>query len=92
MPGQLIERILAEWREGERLLRQLPPADPDRETVRMTLACLREKHAKLSEMKGATSECLADCADSVEQAHRVIVGVHNRHADLGREAGRASPH
>ena len=41
MAQQAIAQALAAWREGERLLNQLPPAPLDRESVALAVRCAR---------------------------------------------------
>ena len=50
MSAQLIEIALAEWREGERLLRDLPRSDPDHDKVRVAVIRLRQTYKRLSEL------------------------------------------
>jgi hypothetical protein len=78
MPAQLIERALAEWREGERLLRDLPRVDPDHETVRLAVIGLRETYQRLSELTSDSRDQLADCTDRIDRAHEAIEAVRGR--------------
>jgi hypothetical protein len=75
MPAQLIERALAEWREGERLLRDLPRLDPDHETVRMAVIRLRETYQALTSTSAHSSDLLDRCRAQIDAAHEVIVMV-----------------
>jgi hypothetical protein len=75
MPAQLIERALAEWREGERLLRDLPRLDPDHETVRLTVIRLRETYRTLTSASADSMDLLEKCRAQIEAAHDVIVAV-----------------
>jgi hypothetical protein len=78
MSIQLIERALAEWREGERLLRDLPRLDPDHETVRIAVIGVRETYATLTAMTVQTADTLAECRDNIDRAHDAIVRARAR--------------
>ncbi len=75
MPAQLVERALAEWREGERLLRDLPRIDPDHEGVRRAVMSLRDMYQDLTDTSSATKEQLDRCRTQIEAAHEVITRV-----------------
>ena len=78
MPAQLIERALAEWREGERLLLDLPRVDPDHETVRMEVVRLRETYQRLSALSSDSHDQIEECRSSIEMAHEIIRRVRVR--------------
>jgi hypothetical protein len=78
MPAQLIEKALAEWREGERLLKDLPRLDPDHETVRMAVIGLRDTYTQLSRLNSDATDQIADCRRSIERAHEAIVRVRTK--------------
>ena len=78
MPAQLIERALAEWREGERLLLDLPRVDPDHETVRLEVIRLRETYQRLSALSSDSHEQIEECRSSIEMAHETIRRVRLR--------------
>lgn len=84
MPAQLIETALAEWREGERVLRDLPRLDPDHETVRIAVIGLRDTYHELVQLSSATAEQLAGCRARIEAARDVIA------SSRARLDGRAS--
>jgi hypothetical protein len=44
----LVEETLTVWREAERLLKTMPPLQPDHESVRMLVIELRDLYAALS--------------------------------------------
>jgi hypothetical protein len=70
--GSLIDQALETWREGERLLDELPPLTPDHETVRLELISLREAYRQLTGRSTASTETLASCADTVATAKATI--------------------
>jgi hypothetical protein len=78
MASQLIERALAEWRDGERLLRDLPPINPEHETVRLEVIRLRDTYRRLSELSPDSSDQIAECRRDIDLAHETIVGVRAR--------------
>jgi len=78
MPAQLIERTLAEWREGERVLRMLPRMDEDHESVRLAVIRLREAYQRLSDASTPSQEILDECRSIVEGAHETIEAVRSR--------------
>ena len=78
MPAQLIERALAEWREGERLLLDLPRVDPDHERVRMEVVRLRETYQRLSALSSDSHDQIEECRSSIEMAHEIIRRVRVR--------------
>jgi hypothetical protein len=80
MPAQLIERALAEWRDGERLLLDLPRVDPDHETVRVEVMRLRETYQRLSVLTSDSRDQIEECRSSIELAHETIGRVRRRQA------------
>jgi hypothetical protein len=78
MGAQLIEKALAEWRDGERLLRDLPRVDPDHETVRRIVIDLRETYRRLSQASAESREVIAECELTVQGAHEKIAHVRSR--------------
>lgn len=78
MPAQLIERALADWREGERLLLDLPRVDPDHETVRIEVIRLRETYQRLSALSSDSHDQIEECRSSIEMAHEIIRRVRVR--------------
>jgi hypothetical protein len=78
MSSQLIERALAEWREGERLLLDLPRLDPDHETVRLEVLRLRETYQRLSIISTDSHDQIEDCRTTIEAAHQTILRVRLR--------------
>jgi hypothetical protein len=78
MGARLIDRALAEWRDGEQLLRELPRIDPDHDAVRRTVIDLRETYRILSESSDASRDVLAQCEHVIEHAHETIASVKAR--------------
>ena len=46
--ARLVEEVLEAWRAAERILDELPPVDPDHETVRVAIAQLRALYQDLT--------------------------------------------
>src|SRR5687768_3613198 len=63
MHGGLVEEALRVWRDGERLLEELPPLMADRETVRLNVVALRETYQTLTSRSTATSDQIVECAE-----------------------------
>ena len=91
MPAQLIELALAEWREGERLLHDLPRLDPDHETVRLAVVRLRETYQELSTLSSDATTQLAECRASINLAHDAIATARERLATRGKAFGPGDP-
>ena len=72
MSGTLIEQALEAWRDGERLLDELPPLTPDHETVRLQLISLRQAYREMTGRSAASKETLEACRDTVERAQDSI--------------------
>ena len=78
MPQNLIPKALAAWREGERLLEELPPLSPDHETVALAVARLREVYSSLTTSREVTPSALSTSRSTVEEAARVIAEAKRR--------------
>ena len=78
MSGSLIDQALETWREGERLLDELPPLTPDHETVRLELVGLREAYRQLTGRSTASADTLTSCADTVAAARATIRTVRQK--------------
>lgn len=73
----LIVDTLKVWREAERALEVVPPADPKHETVRKLVIELRSLYADLSASQAATAEVIASKRARVEDAReelRLLLG------------------
>lgn len=78
MGAQLIEKALSEWRDGERLLRDLPRLDPDHETVRRIVIDLRDTYKRLSQASAESRDVISECEQTVERAHEMLATVRGR--------------
>jgi hypothetical protein len=78
MHGGLVEEALRVWRDGERLLEELPPLMADRETVRLNVVALRETYQTLTSRSTATSDQIVECADRIESARAMIRRVRGK--------------
>ena len=72
MLGALVEEALQVWREGERLLKALPPLTPDHESVSLQVAALRDTYQTLTSQSAATKEQIAECQQQIASAHETI--------------------
>ena len=72
MLGALVEEALQVWREGERLLKTLPPLTPDHERVSLQVAALRDTYQTLTSQSAATKEQIAECRQQIASAHETI--------------------
>ena len=70
--GGLVEEALRVWRDGERLLEELPPLTTDHETVGLNVVALRETYQTLTSRSRATSDQLVECAARIESARATI--------------------
>jgi hypothetical protein len=64
----LIVDTLKVWREAERALEVVPPADPKHETVRKLVIELRSLYADLAASQAASAEVVASKRERVEAA------------------------
>jgi hypothetical protein len=68
----LIVDTLKTWREAERLLQDLPPVDPDHETVRLLVIQLRTMYASLSESRDPTSDVIERGRAQIDDARALL--------------------
>jgi hypothetical protein len=68
----LIVDTLKTWREAERLLQDLPPVDPDHETVRRLVIELRTMYASLSEARDLTGDVISRSRAKIEDARALL--------------------
>jgi hypothetical protein len=80
--AKLVEEVLDAWRDGERLLAELPAFDPDVESVVLSVATLRELYQMLTSTGNASSTALANNESSAADAARVIAEARKRAADV----------
>jgi len=67
-----IEELLASLVDGERLLDELSPVDPDHESVRLAVALLQEQRAILRPSTEESLRALAASHDSICAARDII--------------------
>jgi hypothetical protein len=68
----LIVDTLKTWREAERLLQDLPPVDPDHETVRRLVIELRTMYARLSESRDMPGDVITRSQAQIEDARALL--------------------
>lgn len=78
MPARLIEEALRTWRDGERLLAELSPLDPDHEAVRLAIDQLRTTYTRLTNTPGLTAEALESHRATIATAVETIVKVREQ--------------
>lgn len=81
MAQQAIAQALAAWREGERLLNQLPPVSPDRESVALAVRSARDVYTTLSRDAKVT-------ADLVQRSQLIIADATTIIAEARARRGR----
>ena len=85
--GGLVEEALRVWRDGERLLEELPPLTADHETVGLNVVALRETYQALTSRSKATSDRLVECAAQIESARAIIRRVSTKRPSAGESPG-----
>jgi hypothetical protein len=73
VPQRQMERAIALWREGERLIETLPPDSLAARDVRSAISQLRSAHAALSDASGVTPELVDRAKRMIDEAERAIV-------------------
>jgi hypothetical protein len=68
----LIMDTLKLWREAERALQAMPPADPNHEAVRKLVIELRSMYAELSLAQDASAEQIAAGRARIEAAEQQL--------------------
>lgn len=68
----LIVDTLKVWREAERALEVVPPADPKHENVRKLVIELRSLYADLSSAQSVSAEVIASKRARVEEAREEL--------------------
>jgi chromosome segregation ATPase len=79
-----VEEALQVWRDGERLLEELPPLTADHETVRLNVAALREAYRTLTGQSSSSKEQIADCQRQIASAHETIRHVREKLSQASR--------
>ena len=72
MAQQAIAQALAAWREGERLLAQLPPLSRDHESVALAVNSARDVYVVLSRDAKVTASLLHRSQHTIADARRII--------------------
>ena len=70
--ARLVEEVLQTWRLAERLLEELPPIDPDHETVRLYVTELRSLYRDLTESRASSRMRLEATTATVRNARASI--------------------
>ena len=78
MPQTAMADALEGWREGERLLDELPPLDPDHETVALAVSTLRSAYQRLATTEGITDATLANSREVIAASRDAIRAVSER--------------
>ncbi len=76
--SRVVAEVLDAWRRGERLLEDLPPIDPDHETVRLAVADLRAAYQSLTERSGRATTSLYAAQRAIDRAAAVIRAAEER--------------
>jgi predicted nucleic acid-binding Zn-ribbon protein len=70
-----VEQALNTWREGERLLEELPALTADHETVRLELIRLRNAYRQITGRSAASREAIASCEATISSARQSILAI-----------------
>jgi hypothetical protein len=70
--SKLVEEVLGAWREAERLLEELPPIDPDHETVRLSVLELRDVYQRLTDARAGSATALQASREVLDSAGEVL--------------------
>jgi chromosome segregation ATPase len=76
--ASFVEELLASWREGERVLADLPSLDPDRAAVEQAVDQLRRKYRELADESRDVQAHLAESRDVIDAARAVIAQARQR--------------
>jgi hypothetical protein len=87
VPGRLMEEALRAWREGERVLEELPPLTPEHESIRLAIIQLRDAYQMVSTPKLVTDEIMATTRALIDQSWQVIRHVQARLAEQQTAGG-----
>jgi hypothetical protein len=89
--ARALDEVLAVWREGERLLEELPADSPDRRPVQIQVYQLRRIYRRLTDTKiPQTAEHIATSREAVERARATLARAQARlHPE---DAGETRPH
>ena len=70
-----VAQTLEAWRDAERLLLELPPIDPDHETVQLLVVGLRATYEELTSRSEMTAATIAASQASVADARRLVARI-----------------
>lgn len=73
-----VEELLRVWREGERLLAELPPLDPDHERVRHVVAVMSHLYQDLTAEGGNTPDAIHSSTDTIVAARLTLARARAR--------------
>jgi hypothetical protein len=74
---------LRTWREMDRLLAELPPASPDRESALVAAAACRQAYRRLTGPKDPVPATIDTAQSAVRVAREVMRDIRSRHAQPG---------
>lgn len=75
-----VEEVLAAWRDAERLLDELPPVDPDHETVRLAVATLRLTYQQLTTGSATDTQLvLVQSLETIERTRTLLASIRGKH-------------
>ena len=76
---QLVGEVLGVWREAERLLDELPPLDPDHETVRLAVHSLQSTYQAVTTGDATrTPSVVAGSRDTIRDARALLTSVRQK--------------
>ncbi len=75
MTHNLVEEVLQTWRDGERLLEELPALSNDHETVRLAVASMHATYSRLTSTSSVSHEVLVENRVAMRRAREIIDGV-----------------
>jgi hypothetical protein len=70
--ASVVAEILEAWRAAERLLDELPPLDPDHETIALAVHELQGIYARLTATSDGTHDVIVPSRERLEAARRLI--------------------
>jgi hypothetical protein len=76
--ARLVEDLLVTWRQAERVLDDLPPVDPDHETVALAIDGLRRTYQELTLIRESSAETLRASRETLARARDLLAAVAAR--------------
>ena len=73
-----VEEVLSLWREGERLLEELPGDAPQRKLVSAQVEELRRLYERLIDEPDVTAHMIDNAHEAIESARTVLAGARAR--------------